>query len=346
MRTPPTTAPALGLVVAALCASLTGLCCEELPSGSAHSSVTALRGFALATWSRDGYASPQSEAAIDRLDELGTTHLMLVATAYQDTRTSSSVALDSALTPSMASLAAAAAYATSRGLAVTIKPHVDVRDGSWRGTIEPADVARWFDSYRDFLVPLADFAQSAGAVTFVVGTELGGTVRNASEWQKTIAMVRSHFSGQVTYAASWDESATVPFWADVDCAGIDAYFPITSRNEPGRLEILAGWQLWLDRLEQLHRKTGKPILITEIGYRSMDGAGMAPYEFRSSGNPDPGEQADLYWAAIEALGTLEWVEGIYWWNVQPGGPVDDQNTEYSPLGKPAENELRLSWSSR
>lgn len=346
MRTAATTAHTLAMMAAALYATLAGLSCEELPSGSAHASASSARGFALAAWSRDTYASPESEAAIERLSQLGTTHLMLVTTAYQDTRHSSTVAVDSALTPSTASLAAAAAYATSRGLAVAVKPHIDVRDGSWRGSIDPANAAQWFDSYRAYLLPLADFAESAGAVTFVVGTELGCTVRYDSEWRETIAMVRSHFSGTVTYAASWDESAIVPFWAEVDCAGIDAYFPITSRAQAGRLEILAGWQLWLDRLEQLHKKTGKPILIAEIGYRSIDGAGMAPYEFRSSGNADPGEQADLYWGALEAFGAVDWVEAMYWWNVQPGGPLDEGNTEYSPLGKPAEEELRMSWSSR
>ena len=73
---------------------------------------------------------------------------------------------------------------------------------------------------------------------------------------------------------------------------------------------------------------------------------MSPYDFRSAGGPDPGEQADLYWGAIEAMGHVQWIEGMYWWNVQPTGPVDLHNTEYSPLGKPAEDELRLSWSSR
>ena len=334
------------LLTSAFLGSLAWFSCEELPSGIARASATSIRGFTLSAWSREAYATPESETAVDRLRSLGSSHLMLLSTAYQQTSRSSSIAVDSALTPSISSLQSVAAFAMSRNLALAVKPHIDVRDGSWRGTIDPENAAEWFDSYREYLLPLAEFSEAVGAVQFVVGTELALTLCHESEWKKTIAMVRSRFSGAIAYAASWDECTIVPFWSEVDLAGIDAYFPITRRPDDGRLAILAGWQLWLDRMEQLHRKTGKPVLITEIGYRSVDGAGMAPYDFRSGGNPDAGEQADLYWGAIEALSTQEWIRGMYWWNVRPGGPVDRSNTEYTPLGKPAEYELRMSWSSR
>ena len=38
-------------------------------------------------------------------------------------------------------------------------------------------------------------------------------------------------------------------------------------------------QPWLARLERLHRQTDRPIVITEIGYRSVDGAALHPYAF-------------------------------------------------------------------
>ena len=321
------------------------LSCEQLPSGPGHASETALRGITLAEWSPDGYSAAEADGAIARIRSLGSTHVMLLTTAYQDTRSSSTVEVDSSLTPSLSSLWHAASAAAAQGLLLAVKPHVDVRDGTGRSSIDPDDPSRWFDSYRDYLLPLVQFAESAGAVQFVVGTELGHTLHYEAEWESTIAMVRSHFSGAIVYAASWDECAVVPFWDKVDLVGIDAYFPITRRRDAGRLEIMAGWQMWLDRMERLHRKTGKPILITELGYRSVDGAGMSPFDFQSTGDPDPGEQADLYWGAIEAMGHAQWIEGMYWWNVQPAGPVDSHNTEYSPLGKPAEEELRRSWSS-
>lgn len=335
-----------GVLVLAALTALGQQSCEQLPSGPGSASEVALRGITLAEWSHDGYSAPDADAAIARIRSLGSTHVMLLVTAYQDTRASNEVETDPELTPSATSLRDAAAAAASEGLLLAVKPHVDVRDGSGRSSIEPADPARWFESYRAYLLPLAELAESVGAAQFVVGTELAGTLEHEQEWERTIGMVRSRFSGSITYAASWDESPLVPFWGQVDLLGIDAYFPITVRPDAGRFEVLAGWQLWLDRLEQLHRKSGKPILITEIGYRSLDGAGMAPYDYRAAGAPDAAEQADLYWGAIEAFGALEWVAGIYWWNVRPSGPIGPDNTEYSPLGKPAEEELRQSWNDR
>lgn len=319
------------------------LSCEQLPSGPARASTSALRGFALTEWSHDGYSSGSAGAAITRIRSLGSTHLMLLSTAYQDSRGSSTVGADSSLTPTLSSLRDAAAAAASEGLLLAVKPHVDIRDGTGRSLIDPEDPTRWFESYREFLLPLAELAESVGAVQFVIGTELAGTLEHEAEWSRTISMVRTRFTGAITYAASWDEAALVPFWDEVDLVGIDAYFPITVRRDAGRFEILSGWQLWLDRLEHLHRQTGKPVLLTEIGYRSVDGAGTAPYDFQSVGPVDAPEQADLYWGATEAFGALDWVAGMFWWNVRPDGPVGADNVEYSPLGKPAEQELRMSW---
>lgn len=318
--------------------------CNDLPSGPASAQASGVRGLTLSCWTRDAYASPEAQTAIDRIASVGSTHLMLLTTAYQQTRHSDAVRPDSALTPTVASLYSAALYARSKNLELALTSHVDVRDGSWRATIDPLDPSAWFDSYRAFLLPLAEFADSIGAVQFVVGTELAGTLRHEDEWRRTIAEVRSRFSGVLVYAASWDEAMIVPFWDAVDRPGIDAYFPITERRDAGRIEILAGWQIWMNRLEQLHRRTAKSIIFTELGYRSVDGAGMAPYDFRVSGRPDPTEQADLYWGALEAVSHAAWIDGVYWWTVRPGGPTDGLDTEYTPLGKPAEGELRLSWS--
>ena len=133
------------------------------------------------------------------------------------------------------------------------------------------------------------------------------------------------------------------FWDALDLVGVDSYFPVADRNDAGRLEMLAGWQPWLDRLERLHRQTGKPILLTEIGYRSVDGAGKEPFTFGSGAGVDVGEQADLYWAALEATGRETWIEGVWWWNWLADGTGGALNRDYTPSGKPAEAVLTAAW---
>src|SRR6266581_3484960 len=239
--------------------------------------------------------------------------------------------------------AADAIAALAAGLRVALKPHVDLDDGSWRGGIEPRDPAAWFAAYRDFIVPWAALAQASGVAQFVVGTELAGTVGDEASWRETIRAVRGVFSGTLIYAASWDEAARVPFWSEVDRVGIDFYFPVATRTHPGRLEILAAWQPWLERLQLLHRQTGKPILLTEVGYRSVDGAGMAPYAYDRAATLDLGEQADLYWAALEATGDQPWIDGLWWWDWPADGSGGAQDPGYTARGKPAARELEAAW---
>jgi hypothetical protein len=135
----------------------------------------------------------------------------------------------------------------------------------------------------------------------------------------------------------------VPFWGDLDLVVVDFYFPVATRHDAGRLELLAGWQPWLDRLRLLHRQTGRPILLTEVGYRSVDGAGMHPQEYGTDDGLDLGEQAELYWAALQATGNQGWLAGVYWWNWPADGSGGQTNLDFTPRGKPAAEELRGAW---
>jgi hypothetical protein len=111
------------------------------------------------------------------------------------------------------------------------------------------------------------------------------------------------------------------------------------------VEILAGWQPWLNRLARLHEQTARPILITEIGYRSVDGAAMHPYAFGDDATLDLAEQADLYWGALEATGQEDWVAGVYFWNWLAAGGGGPDDTDFTPRGKPAEEVLTEAWGS-
>jgi hypothetical protein len=317
--------------------------CEELPVGSPHIPASSLRGITLVDWSAGGYAAPEAELALQRIAATGASDLAILVTAYQQTSSSNRIYLDSMKTPSLEAVRHLLRYASDLGLKVTIKFHVDVADGSWRASIDPSDPDAWFASYREILLPLAALTDSSGGDRFLIGCELAGTLRHGGLWRETIRDVRSVFHRRIGYAASWDEASIVPFWGDLDFVGVDCYYPVTVRNDPGRLEILSGWAPVLDRLELLHRQTGREIVLTEIGYRSIDGAGRRPYAYATAGALDPTEQADLYWAALQATSDLPWLAGIYWWNWRADGMGGTGDGDYTPEGKPAETVLRQAW---
>jgi hypothetical protein len=301
-----------------------------------------VRGVTLADWTAQGYASPGVRTALDDIARLGANTVVLIRTAYQETVSSGTVEADER-TPTVSALETAARHARSLGLRVVVKPHVDVDTGAWRGQIAPHDVDAWFASYAEFVLETAIAAQAAGANGFVVGTELAGTIGHERRWRTLVSHVREVFGGEVVYAASWDAAGRLGFWDAFDRVGVDFYGAVASRDDPGRVEILAGWQPWLERLHRLHRLTGKRLLLTEIGYRSVDGAGQRPFAHGAGGAVDTVEQADLYWAALEAVGGKDWIDGMYWWNWLASGVGGGRDDDYTPKGKPAEEELRGAW---
>ena len=338
---PHVTRTMLGAAALALCAGALG--CDKLPSGPVRMSRAQVRSVILVDWTPGGYAATAAHDAVVSICASGANTVTFITTAYQSDPTAGVARVDPARTPSEAALRSSIAVALGLGKQIALKPHVDLDDGSWRGHITPRDPARWFDSYRAFLLPLAAMAESVGAAQFVIGTELAGTLGEAGRWRDLIRAVRAVYHGSLVYAASWDEAGRVPFWDACDLVGVDFYFPVASRTQPGRLELLAGWQPWLDRLEVLHRQSHRPILLSEIGYRSVDGAGMRPYSFDPGSPLDLGEHADLYWAALEATRDKEWIAGLSWWNARADGSGGMTNTDYTPFGKPAVGELSAAW---
>ena len=317
--------------------------CQNSPTGFSNPSSKSIQGITLATWSSTGYNSFTTARQIERISEVGASHLAVLVTAYQDNIHATSIRQDFRKTPEMASIQNCIDLAVSQGLKVTLKPHINVDDFSWSGNINPDDAQTWFSSYWDFILPLAELAQNNGASQFIVGTELAGTLKHKELWQETILKVRDIFSGELLYAASWDEATTVPFWQELDFVGINFYFPVANRSDPSRLEILKSWQPWLNHLEKLQKRTGKNLVLTEIGYRSIDGAGMKPHDFRQFSSTDVVEQADLYWAAFEATHNVSWINGMFWWNWLADGQGGYNNSDYTPAGKPAELEITNTW---
>jgi hypothetical protein len=332
-------------VVGAFVLVLTGAACEHAPSGPSTARPGTIRGVVLADWTAGGYARPQALASVERIAALGAGSMAIVVTAYQPDATASLLRTDDPRTPTADAVETALAHARSRGLEVVVKPHVDLETEAWRGTLRPADPDAWFAAYRGFVLPWADVAQRHGSGVFVIGTELAGTLEHEAHWRGLIEEVRARFTGALVYAASWDEAELVPFWDALDYVGVDAYAPVAIRRDPGRLDLLAGWQPWLDRLRRLSHRAGRPVLLTEVGYRSVDGAAMYPYRFGTDDPVDLGEQADLVWALLEAARESEWIAGLWWWNWRADGTEGPEDRGYTPAGKPAEEEFRAAWSA-
>ena len=246
--------------------------------------------------------------------------------------------------------------ARERGIRTLLKPHVWLRrraDGIWRGQIameSEEDWRRWFASYERFILHYAELAERLGIEALAVGTELHATaVERPEDWRRLIARIRAVYSGRLTYSANWHrEFQEVPFWQDLDWIGIQAYFPLAGGERPTVEELVAGWQPHLAEIQELQRRVGKPVVFTEVGYRSTPDAAAEPWRWPQRGHRGgPVEAVDLetqrrcYEAFFQAVWPRPWLAGAYFWKWYPSTPAGRGiDPDFTPQGKPALEVLR------
>jgi len=243
-------------------------------------------------------------------------------------------------------------YLHSVGLRVVLKPHFmliskleDNLSGPELGYRWDEETWRaWFENYTVFISHYAQIAEENQVDIFVIGNEMQYATHREEDWRRVISAVRSVYSGPITYAANtWDfEALNVKFWDALDFIGTNAYNyfyqPINDVSIDG---MQAAWEPALQRLEELSKQYGKPVLFTEFGATSKEGHNLgiardwiaAPYNGQA--------QADHYTAFFEAIQGRPWVRGVILWDVdtQPlqGGPND---LAYTFIAKPAEAVVR------
>jgi hypothetical protein len=206
---------------------------------------------------------------------------------------------------------------------------------------------RWFRSYGEFIAHYARLATELHASLFCVGVELDGTRHRDHDWRHVIREVRRIYAGPLVYAANFGRERDVPFWDALDYLGIDAYFPVASRRDPSPSEVKDRWSEWTKSFRVFALGVRRPVLLTEIGYRSIAGSGMEPWEWKRSGTPSMREQALLYRAALEALWPESWIAGAYWWQLLTTPPPDPASDDgFTPQGKPAWSVLRDFYSRK
>ncbi|MBN2244852.1 MAG: hypothetical protein JW755_03300 [Candidatus Aminicenantes bacterium] len=304
------------------------------------------KGMAFPTWRAEQYGLPQSDESLKLLKENTLTEwVQLVPTWYQQDKKSIEIMPDySQNTARPETVRHAIQFAHSLGMKVMLKPHVDAFKGDWRGTFQPDDPEKWFISYKEMITEYALMAQEENVEILSVGCEFLELTKPefTDAWKEIITAVRGLYSGPLVYSANWSiEYLHIEFWNKLDFVGIDAYFELTDKKDPTLEELLSAWEPYLSEIQSFYEKWNLPILLTEIGYRSLDGGNMQPWNWEIQGSVDPAEQALCYQSVIRTFEGKPWFAGIYWWNWEPdptlGGPSD---TGYTPQKKPAEIILK------
>lgn len=244
------------------------------------------------------------------------------------------------------------ALSAEHGFKIMLKPHIwlsNTSGGIWRSDIamkSEADWKKWFDSYEKVMLSYAQLAEELEIELFCIGTELKTPVMQQPErWLALINEVRSVYSGKLTYGANWDAALEdFPFWDELDFIGIQAYFPIAESRSPDLEELEEGWTNHLPKLKGIHQRFNKPILFTELGYKSTPNAGIAPWEWNNFQNRfyrkiSKRTQALCYQAFFNTVWKEDWFAGVHVWQWQSRGNSMGDNNSFGTQGKPALNVI-------
>jgi hypothetical protein len=296
-----------------------------------------------------------SGLAMQQIAATGANSIEIVPRIWTQSRTSSAVFADPNKTESDASLIRGILNAEKAGLAVVLKPDITGLDHTMSSSLAPGDIAAFFATYKAEIVHLAQIAQETGVATFVIGNELGGltTAPYLSYWTDIIQAVRAVYHGEVTYAAATDEAYKVSFWNQLDAIGVNTYPPLAvSGSTPTVQDIVAAWHqappasAWwaptfdgespYDFISSLASRYGKPVLMTEAGYLSLDYNGQISGDWQLTGALDTEEQAAAYQAFMQVWGPSAgtWLQGVEFWDWDLNGAYSPAG--YSPMGKPAQ----------
>ena len=298
------------------------------------------KGVNFTSYNESDLAAKESDSMLEYLKTINVTHVCFIVTWYQDTLESLKMYPESpegGRTPVDEALSHAINKAHSLGLKVMLKPHIDIQTGEFRGDIPGEE--EWFKNYEEFILKYAKFAEKYNVELFAIGTELSGTpMKWEADWRKIIKAVRGAYKGPLTYASNWNEYKEVPWWNEMDFVGIDAYFPLTSKINPTKAELIEAWEREAKDMEVFFKNKGvsKPVIFTEAGYTSAEGTSKTPWTVPSKVESQK-EQADCLDAMMTVMTKRVWFKGLYWWCVFPQDI--DSPLGYTIKGKLAEKVL-------
>jgi len=295
----------------------------------------------------NGYISKRSDTALEKLAAMGVNAVSLTPFTYMRSPNKATQLPFSQRTGAEndESVIHAATTARRLGMAVMIKPHMWIH-GSWPGAVEMGDAdewARFFDYYWRWIRHYAVLAEMYDLELLCAGVEMSQTtVGHEPEWREIFARLRRIYKGRITYAANWGEEVeNVTFWDSLDFVGVNCYYPLSDVAQPSDAQLQLGVESALDRIDEVARRNGKRVLITEVGFTSSPTPWVKPYERNWRSAPDEEAQVRCYRAFVRGLAGRSAYAGVYWWKwpsfLEYGGP---RHSGYTPNGKKAELVVR------
>ena len=105
------------------------------------------------------------------------------------------------------------------------------------------------------------------------------------KWEELIKQTKELYSGNITYAANFDNYQEVGFWKDLNFIGINAYFPLRKyqpiiSDTVKRTLFLNAWDsifMEIDSFRIDNQLNNNPVIFTELGYTYRKNSTIEPW---------------------------------------------------------------------
>jgi hypothetical protein len=333
------------------------------PTGWADAGLAPLRGVTIgpienARHPGRGYGSMPYLRAIDEAHRMGATWVSLTPFGRVASLSPSGVEMsfEAPFAQNRADVLRAIEQAHGAGLRVLLVPHIWVETYAWRALIDPGDDAGWARyaaSYACFASEWARVAEEGGADMFSIGVEQRSWVTSARAplYQGVLRSVRAVYHGPLTYSANWDDVDDTVILGELDVIGINAFYPLAEREGARLPALLEGGRRVAEKVRALAARWGKPILFTEIGYKTVPDPAVKPWiwpEDIKDVKLDELAQAEAYAGLLAPLVDEPSFLGFFVWRLYADPDDTSQEPEFgfSPRGKRAELVMRDAFTTQ
>lgn len=305
-----------------------------------------------------GYGSPPFERGLDEAVRLGATWISLTPFGRAWNLEASGVdpSFELSLSDNQRGMLRAVKQAHARGLKVLLVPHLWVESGEWRGELDPGTPENWrrfAESYRAFVLGWARFAQRAHVDMLAAGVELRSwlTTTHAPSFLPILRDIRGAYSGLLTYAGNWDDIEQTVVLGELDVIGINAFYPLTDKEDASDAELVHGGEQVAERVRTLADLWRKPVMFNEFGYTARKDPALRPWEWPDHMNgvtADARAQAAAYRGLLAGMLQTKQLVGAFVWRLYADPDDLSQEAEwgFSPRGRAAELWLRDAFFGR
>ncbi|MEM9934453.1 MAG: hypothetical protein AAF824_12590 [Bacteroidota bacterium] len=227
------------------------------------------------------------------------------------------------------------------GLTVLLKPQIWL-SGSWPGDIDMESEKEWaqfFHNYERWMMHYAFLATIHEADMLCVGVEMvHTTLEQPDRWRDLIQHLRAVYEGPLVYAANWgEEFEKIEIWDELDYIGFNCYYPLSDKPEATKKELISTFTETAQKAEAISKKFDRPLLFTEIGFRSIQAPWMHPHAEAGDAAFNEQDQRLAYEAVCAVLAPSDWMKGIFWWKWPSYTSYHtEESKSFTPMGKAAQ----------